>query len=105
MPVRRGQQRHPAIQAAIGTSHRTAADQPTRPVASADATLAIAVALAVPVLPVTRDLLAPFHALLRSKSCANPDAWLVDAANSLLGSFASGMGADRDAVAATITDP
>ena len=59
----------------------------------------------MPVLPVIRDLLAPFHALLRSKSRANLDAWPAGAANSLLGSFTSGMDADRDAVAATITDP
>lgn len=71
---------------------------------SADATPATAVEQAVPALPVARDLLARFHALLRSKSCAGLNAWLADAANSLLGSFASGVAADRDAVAAVITE-
>lgn len=70
-----------------------------------DAMLAATVEQAVPALAVARDLLARFHALLRSKSSADLDAWLADAAKSLLGSFATGLAADRDAVAAAMTEP
>ena len=67
--------------------------------------LAAAVEQAVPALAVDRDRLERFHALLRSKSCVGLDAWLADAANSLLSSFATGIAADREAVAAAITEP
>ncbi len=73
--------------------------------AMADAMLAAAVEKVMPALAVARDLLERFHTLLRSKSSAGLDAWTADAANSLLGSFASGVAADRDAIAAAITEP
>ena len=67
--------------------------------------LTAAVEKAVPALPVARDLLNRFHALLRSKSSVGLDAWLANAANSLLHSFATGIAADRNAVAAAMTEP
>jgi len=72
---------------------------------TADAVLAATVEQAVPALALARDLLERFHALLRSKFSAGLDAWLADAANSLLRSFATGIAADREAVAAAITEP
>ena len=67
--------------------------------------LAAAGEQAVPAPAVDRDLLERVHTLLRSKSSAGLDAWLADAANSLLSSFATGIAADRDAVAAAMTEP
>ena len=49
----------------------------------------------MPALAVARDLVGSFHAMLRSRSSAAPDAWLRDAAGSLRGSFANGMAEDR----------
>jgi len=72
---------------------------------TADARLAATVEEAVPALAVACDLVERFHAMLRSKSTAGVDAWLADAANSPLNSFASGVAVDRDAVAAAITEP
>jgi len=71
----------------------------------ADAAFAAAVEQAVPPLAVARDLVGRFHAILRSKSSAGPDAWLGDSTNSLLASSASGIAADRDTVATAITEP
>jgi transposase len=71
----------------------------------ADAVLATTVERAVPILAVARDLVERFHAMLRSRSGAALDAWLHDAADSLLGAFANGIAEDRDAVTAAITEP
>ena len=43
--------------------------------------------------------------MLRSKQSTALDMWLADAAVSLLAAFAKGIAADRDAVAAAITEP
>ena len=75
------------------------------PLTTVDAILVTTVEQAVPALAVARDLLERFHVLLRSKSGAGLDAWLSDAANSLLSTFASGIAADRDAVAAAMAEP
>jgi transposase len=58
-----------------------------------------------PELAVARNLVERFHAMLRSKTTAGLDAWLGEAANSLLGALASGIVADHDAVAAAVTEP
>jgi transposase len=75
------------------------------PLTTVDAILVATVEQAVPALAVARDLLERFHVLLRSKSSAGLDAWLSDAANSLLSTFASGIAVDRDAVAAAMAEP
>lgn len=72
---------------------------------TADVQLAAAVEAAVPALAAARDLIGRFHAMLRSKSSGGLDTWLSDAASSLLATFATGIAADRDAVATAITDP
>lgn len=86
------------------TIARLLATRSNRP-SPADAALAAAVERAVPALAVARDLVERFHAMLRSKTSADLDAWLGDSGSSLLASFASGTAADRDAVAAAITEP
>jgi VIT1/CCC1 family predicted Fe2+/Mn2+ transporter len=58
-----------------------------------------------PALGVARDLVERFHAMARSRSSVALDAWLHDAAGSLLGAFANGIAKDREAVAAAITEP
>jgi len=72
---------------------------------TADKMLVAAVEQAVPTLRAARDLVERFHAILRSKTRADLDAWLRDAASSLLGGFARGIAADRPAVEAAINEP
>jgi transposase len=72
---------------------------------TADKMLVAAVEQAVPTLRAARDLVERFHAILRSKTSADLDAWLRDAANSVLGGFARGIAADRTAVEAAINEP
>jgi transposase len=72
---------------------------------TADATLIAVVERAVPALGAARDLVGRFQTILRSKTSIDLDAWLSDAATSLLGGFARGIAADRDAVEAAITEP
>jgi transposase len=67
--------------------------------------LVIAIETAVPGLAAARDLMGRFHALIRNRDGAGLDAWIEDAAGSLLGSFATGLAHDRDAVRAAIVEP
>ncbi|HTR15628.1 MAG TPA: transposase, partial [Acetobacteraceae bacterium] len=59
---------------------------------------------AVPALRVAAALVEGFQNMLRTKTAAL-DTWLTDAAESVLAAFAAGIAADRDAVAAAITEP
>jgi hypothetical protein len=59
----------------------------------------------VPALRTACDLVGASTPWVRSKASADLDAWLSDAADSLLGSFASGIAGDKDAVEAAITEP
>jgi len=60
---------------------------------------------AVPRLVTARDLLDRFQTMIRSKASSAFEAWLSDAAGSLLASFATGTIADQRAIAAAITQP
>lgn len=60
---------------------------------------------AVPELIAARDLMDRFHAMMRSNDAARLEPWIVAAKGGKLASFAAGVEADRDAVAAAITEP
>ena len=60
---------------------------------------------AAPDLIAARDLLDHFHAMMRSKDEAGLDPWIASAKHSKLASFAAGIEADRNAVAAAIVEP
>lgn len=60
---------------------------------------------AAPDLIAARDLVDQFHAMMRSKDEAGLDPWIASAKQSKLASFAAGIEADRDAVAAAIVEP
>jgi hypothetical protein len=64
----------------------------------ADAMLVTVVDQAFPMLAAARDLVDRCHSMLRSKSSTGLDPWLSDPVSSLLGAFASGIAADRQAV-------
>ena len=46
-----------------------------------------------------------FHAMMRSKDPSRLDPWIAAAKASKLAAFAAGVEADKDAVAAAITEP
>ena len=71
---------------------------------ASDARLVAVVEEAVPALRVAAALVEGFQNMLRTKTAAL-DTWLTDAAESVLAAFAAGIAADRDAVAAAITEP
>lgn len=60
---------------------------------------------AVPDRVAGRNLLDRFQFIIRSKAAQALQAWLNDAAQSLLSSFARGIDADQLAVAAAMTGP
>lgn len=64
-----------------------------------------AIETAVPELIVARDLMDRFHAMMRSNDVGRLDPWIAAAKKGNLASFAAGVEADRDAVAAAITEP
>lgn len=59
----------------------------------------------VPLLAEARDIVAMFHTMLRKRAIASLDGWIERARHSLIGSFASGMLRDIDAVRAAISTP
>lgn len=60
---------------------------------------------AAPDLIAAREVLDRFHAMMRSKDEARLDPWIASAKEGKLASFAAGIEADKDAVAAAITEP
>jgi transposase len=60
---------------------------------------------AAPDLIMAREMLDSFHAMMRSKDATRIDPWIASAKESKLASFAAGIKADKDAVAAAITEP
>lgn len=60
---------------------------------------------AVPALITARDIVDRFHAMMRSKDVKRLDPWIKAASASKLASFAAGVEADKDAIAAAITEP
>jgi transposase len=78
---------------------------PRERLSDADARLVAVVEEAVPALRDASILVGRFQSMLRSKQSTALDIWLADAAASLLAAFAKGIAADRDAVAAAVTEP
>ncbi len=64
-----------------------------------------AIEAAAPELIAARNLLDRFHAMMRSRDAARLDPWIASAKASKLASFAVGIEADKDAIAAAITEP
>jgi transposase len=73
--------------------------------AKAEAILVAAVETALPSLVKARELVERFQAMIRGRSGEDLDAWIGQAVASPLASFASGIRADREAVAAAIVEP
>ncbi len=59
----------------------------------------------VPRLAQARTMMERFQAMIRERDRAALEPWLADAGQSLVASFASGIGKDRHAVAAALTEP
>ena len=69
-------------------------------------TVAIAaIEAGVPILVQARILIDRFHAMIRRRTEAELDPWITEAKASLIASFATGIGNDRAAVHAAITEP
>lgn len=64
-----------------------------------------AIEAGVPILVQARTLIDRFHAMVRKRAEAELDPWITEARASLLASFATGIGNDRAAVRAAITEP
>ena len=60
---------------------------------------------AAPELIDARNLIDRFHAMMRSSDPACLDPWIASAKKGKLASFAAGVEADKDAIAAAITEP
>ena len=73
--------------------------------AKAEAILVAAVESALPSLAEARGLIERFQAMIRSRDGEDLAAWIDDAMASPLASFAAGIRADRDAVAAAMVEP
>ena len=74
-------------------------------VSGADAVSVTVIEQAVPALVAGRTLLDRFQQMIRSKAGCALEAWIRDATGSLLASFARGIIADKQAVAAAIVEP
>ena len=60
---------------------------------------------AIPDLVRARDLVERFHQLIRRRDAADLDAWIEDASDGPISSFARGVVDDRAAIAAAIEEP
>jgi transposase len=70
-----------------------------------DAMMIATIEAAVPALVTARTLFDRFQTMIRHRKSADLVSWLQDAAASLLASFATGIQADDQAVAAAISEP
>jgi transposase len=73
--------------------------------AKAEAVLVAAIERALPSLAQARELVERFQAMIRSGKGGDLDAWIDRAMESPLTSFATGVRADQNAVAAAIVEP
>ncbi len=64
-----------------------------------------AIEVNVPELIVARTTIGDFQSMIRSKTARKLDEWLEAAKNSLVGSFAGGVGKDLNAVRNAIISP
>ena len=73
--------------------------------AKSEAILVAAIEVNVPELVAARKAIGDFQSMIRSKEAAKLDGWLMSARDSLVGSFASGVEKDIDAVRNAIISP
>ncbi len=73
--------------------------------AKAEAVLVAAIERALPSLAQARELVERFQTMIRSGNGDDLDGWIDHAVESPLASFATGIRADRNAVAAAIVEP
>jgi transposase len=71
----------------------------------AESVTVAAIERGVPLLVEARELIAEFQAMVRKKSLADLEPWLVRARSHLVASFANGIVKDKAAVSAAITSP
>ncbi len=64
-----------------------------------------AIETGVPMLVEARSLIDRFQGMIRAKAASDLDAWVTEASQSLVASFANGIMRDRAAVHAAITEP
>ena len=55
--------------------------------------------------PQARTLIDRFHTMIRERTETSLDPWIAEARTSLIASFATGVGNDRTAIHAAITEP
>ncbi|MGH8294239.1 MAG: ISL3 family transposase [Steroidobacteraceae bacterium] len=75
------------------------------PLSREDAIPVASIETGVPVLAAARDLVERFHRMVRQNDREALLGWIVEAAGSMLSSFAKGLAADHAAVAAALTEP
>ena len=71
----------------------------------ADTVTVATIEAGVPILVQARALIDRFHTMIRKRTEAELDPWIVEARASLIASFATGIGNDKAAVRAAITEP
>ncbi len=71
----------------------------------AQAVTIAAIESGVPALVGAREVAVAFHVMIRNKTPASFEPWIARAKESLLRSFANGIGRDQAAVLAAITSP
>ena len=71
----------------------------------AESVTVAAIERGVPLLVEARERIAEFQAMVRKKSLADLEPWLVRARSNLVASFANGIVKDKAAVSAAITSP
>jgi transposase len=70
-----------------------------------DALTVASIERAVPTLATARDLVERFHQMIRDRDRDALPAWITDARQGALASFAKGLTADQAAIAAALTEP
>ena len=96
-----GPRKCPSARAIARMMMTTARDHLTRE----DAVTVAMIEAAVPRLAAARELIGHFQTMIRQRNGAALRSWLQDAAASLLASFANGLRADEQAVAAALAEP
>jgi transposase len=71
----------------------------------AESVTVAAIESGTPMLVASRELIARFQAMVRTKSLSDLELWLEQARSSLVASFANGVTKDKAAVSAAITSP
>jgi transposase len=105
-PAQAGRDRRgwPAVRpGAVSTPYCTDDDERAR--AAASARIVATIQRAMPELVTARDLMDRFHDLIRRRKSADLEAWITEAASSLLASFVSGIVSDQAAVQAALKEP